>query len=151
VRARYIPLASLAMKPRFPSSLLPFPLSAALIACVGGAPRIADSVDPVIADQVLTSAAEQVRRCYHAPRVASVGKQIVTRLLIRLNADGTLAGLPAVAGQTGITPDNQAYAGPMAEAASLAVIRCAPLRLPAEHYSRIWQEFELKFSPKKAV
>jgi len=131
--------------------LLSLALGAPLAACAGGVARISDNVDPVIIDQVLTSAAEQVRRCYHAPRVASVGKQIVTRLLIRLNVDGSLAGLPAVAEQTGITPDNQAYAGPMAEAASLAVIRCAPLRLPAEHYSRVWQEFELKFSPKKAV
>lgn len=122
-----------------------------LAGCMTASSRISYRVDPVITDQVLTSAAEQVRRCYRAPRVASVGKQIVTRLEVRLNADGSLAELPAVVGQTGLTSENQTYASRMAEAASLAVIRCAPLRLPPEHYGRIWHSFELKFSPRKAV
>ena len=108
-------------------------------------------VDPVVADRVLASAADQVRRCYRTPRVASAGKQIVTRLAVRLNADGSLAGLPVIVGQTGVTDANKDYAEAMAEAAALAVIRCAPLHLPPEHYARIWSLFELKFSPRRAA
>lgn len=107
----------------------------------------APAIDPQIAKEVLASAAAQVRRCYRPPRVATVGKQIITKLEVRLNADGTLAGLPAVVAQSGVTPANRPYAGEMAEAATLAIIRCAPLRLPPEHYTLVWERFELSFSP----
>jgi len=110
-----------------------------------------DTVDPVLANAVLTSAAAQVQRCYRSPRIARAGKQIVTRVVVRLNTDGTLAELPVVVGQTGITPQNRVYAERMASAASLAIIRCAPLRLPPEHYAQVWQTFELKFSPRAAA
>jgi hypothetical protein len=36
----------------------------------------------------------------------------------------------------------------MAEAASMAVIRCAPLHLPAELYRTGWGEMDLTFSPQ---
>ena len=50
-------------------------------------------------------------------------------------------------GQVGINDSNGAEAPRMAQAASLAVIRCAPLKLPPEHYGKIWRAFELTFSP----
>jgi hypothetical protein len=104
-------------------------------------------VDPVVTSQVLASAAAQVRRCYRSPKISSAGRRIVTRLEVRLNADGTLASLPVTLSQTGVPPATQAEASQMAEAASLAVIHCAPLKLPAEHYILIWERFELTFSP----
>ena len=98
-------------------------------------------------DEVLQRAARQVRRCYRSPRVASSGKQIVTRLRVRYRADGGLAALPTVVSQAGVTPANSFYAGKMAEAAGLAVVRCAPLNLPAELYEEGWSTLELVFSP----
>jgi hypothetical protein len=83
-------------------------------------------------DDVVQKVAAQVKRCYRTPRVASSGKQISTRLLVRYRADGGLAALPVVISQAGVTPDNSAYAGKMAEAAGLAVVRCAPVRLPPD-------------------
>ena len=124
-------------------------LAIARTGCVRGALRANDAVrvDPVVTGQLLASAAAQVRRCYRSPRVDSAARQIVTRLRIRLNSDGTLAALPQLVAQSGVTPWNQPYAARMAEAASLAVIRCAPLRLPPEHFTSVWQHFELNFSP----
>jgi hypothetical protein len=87
--------------------------------------------DPLRVSAAVGAAADQVKRCYRSPKVAWAGKQIVTRLRVRFAPDGSLAGVPAVVGQTGVTPVNRPYASRMAEAASLAVIRCAPLRLPA--------------------
>jgi hypothetical protein len=104
--------------------------------------------DPVAVHAAIGAAAQQVQRCYRSPRVASAGKQISTRLLVRLAPDGTLAELPLVLAQGGLTPLNRPYASRMAEAASLAVIRCAPLRLPAELYQSGWNEIELTFSPR---
>ena len=103
-------------------------------------------LDPAVVRQVLGGAAAQVKRCYRSPRIGHEARQIVTRLIVRLGPDGALTALPELADQTGITPGNQPFAREMAEAAVLAVMRCAPLRLPPEHYDRIWREFELTFS-----
>lgn len=92
-------------------------------------------------------AAAQVKRCYRTPRVTSVGRRISTRLRVRYAPDGTLAELPTVLDQGGVTPDNARYADDMAEAAVTAVLRCTPLTLPAELYRGGWDEFELTFSP----
>jgi hypothetical protein len=102
---------------------------------------------PAAVRAVLADAAAQVKRCYRRPRVASDGRQIITRLRVRLGPDGALAGLPSVVAQGSVTPGNRVWADEMAEAASLAVIRCAPLRLPPELYQRVWREIDLTFSP----
>ncbi len=108
-------------------------------------------VDPAAVRQAVQDAAAQVKRCYRSPRIASSGKQISTRLLVRYRKDGGLAALPVVLAQAGVTPDNSAYAGKMAEAAGLAVIRCAPVRLPEDLYEAAWRELELTFSPSARV
>ena len=109
------------------------------------------SADPVAVRQAIRDAAAQVKRCSRSPRVASSGKQISTRLLVRYRKNGGLAGLPVVIAQAGVTPDNSAYAGKMAEAAGLAVIRCAPVRLPEDLYETGWSTLELTFSPAARV
>jgi hypothetical protein len=98
-------------------------------------------------NEVASAAAGQVKPCYRAPRVPSAGRQIVTRLLVRYAADGAVAGIPKLLSQTGVTPDNRVYAGRMVEAASLAVLRCAPVRLPSDLHEGGWEELELTFSP----
>jgi hypothetical protein len=95
----------------------------------------------------LDLAARQVQRCYRAPRIASSGRQIVTRLRIRVSADGQIAGLPTVIIQDGVTPANQGLADRMAEAAIEAVLRCAPLHFPPSYFQDGFTEFDLTFSP----
>lgn len=104
---------------------------------------------PVVAlpETALAEAARQVQRCYRAPRIASSSRRIVTRLRVRLDTEGQIAGIPVVVLQDGVTPDNQPFAGRMAEAAIEAVIRCAPLRLPEAYYRNGFTEFDLTFSP----
>ena len=124
----------------------------ALLGACASAPRDSIAlVDPVLADSVLQGAADQVRRCYRAPRVSSGARQIVTRLTVYLNPDGTLLMLPMIASQSGITAENATEAARVAEAASVAVVRCAPLRLPPEHYGLVWRSFDLTFSRKVRV
>ncbi len=98
-------------------------------------------------EEALRNAARQVHSCYRAPRVSSAGRQIVTRLRVRLTPDGELAGLPILLGQSGVTPANRTSAAPRAQAAIAAVLRCAPLRLPPDLYARGWSAFDLTFSP----
>jgi len=136
------PLRSPAVPKRPPPLLLAASLASG---CVPAAP--APVVATAIPETALAEAARQVQRCYRSPRIASGGRQIITRLRVRLADDGQVAGLPVVVLQDGVTPANQPFAGRMAEAAIAAVIRCAPLRLPASYYQDGFTEFDLTFSP----
>jgi hypothetical protein len=111
----------------------------------------ASRVSAEMARAALDTTASQVRRCYRAPRIASAGRQIVTRLRIRVSPEGVLGGIPQVIEQSGVHPGNQGYAARMAEAAIMSVIQCAPYRLPPEFAGGEWVEIELTFSPSAAV
>ena len=124
-----------------PSLALPLPLAA----CVATTSLYSD-VSIAAADRAVTSAAAQVKRCYRDPVAPSAARYIVTRLRVHFAADGTLIGLPRMVSQQGVTPSNQAYANRMAEAASLAIMRCSPLRLPVAAHRGGWDEFDLIFS-----
>lgn len=98
-----------------------------------------------------SAVAEQVRRCYRAPRVPSSGRNIVTRLFARYTADGMLVGLPLLVSQQGLTSESRPYASRMAEAAKLAVMRCSRVRLPEELGKRRGSDFLLTFSPNRSA
>lgn len=99
--------------------------------------------------RVSAAVAAQVRRCYRAPRIPSAGRSIVTRILVRYGPDGRLVGLPLLVSQQGVTLESRPYAGRMTEAASLAAIRCNPIRLPAQLGKRRSNDFYLTFSPRR--
>ena len=67
---------------------------------------------------------------------------------IAINRDGSIAGRPGLVGQTGVTGANAAYARAFAEAAARAVLRCAPLKLPADQYDQ-WKAVEINFDPSE--
>ena len=117
------------------------------LACSGCAPLPYALLHPAGTSEALATAAEQVQRCYRPPKGGHVVRSIITRLRVRYNADGSLVGLPVLLWQKGVTADNRAFAGRMAEAASLAVMNCAPIRLPPEYYRSGWDYFDLTFSP----
>jgi hypothetical protein len=98
--------------------------------------------------EAVAKAATQVQACYRTPKIPREGRQITIVLRVRYSSDGTLIGLPGLVAQRGVSPDNQLYATRMAEAATLAVIRCSPLHLPPELYQGGWDDFELTFSPR---
>lgn len=100
-----------------------------------------------LAAKVTAQAAAQVKRCYRTPKILGEGKRISTRLHVRYAPDGNVIGLPTVLSQSGVTPGNQLFADDMAQAAIASVVRCSPLRLPAELYEMGWNDFELTFSP----
>ena len=115
-----------------------------LPACVSR-PQPADM--RIVAGAALDSAAAQVKRCYRFPRGSHSGRQIVTVLRIKVTVEGYPDGVPTIVAQHGVTAANRAFAPRMAEAAIGAVVRCAPLRLPAELLQAGWDEIELTFSP----
>jgi hypothetical protein len=123
------------------------PLALLALAACTRMPEARPGPDPRLVARATTSAAQQVKRCYRAPRLTREARQITTRLRVRYTADGQLADLPELLSQSGITPSNRAHAPAMAEAAMVAVVRCSPLNLPPELHHAGWDEFVLTFSP----
>lgn len=92
--------------------------------------------------------AAQVRPCYVVPAGGTDAGNIVTVLRLRFKPDGSIATAPTISEQSGVTEANQAYARQMGEAARRAVLRCSPLRLPAELYEGGWEDIEFIFNPR---
>jgi len=90
----------------------------------------------------------QVQPCYELGGLSGTpAMQIVTTLRLRYNKDGSVAGNPQLVEQTGISPANRAYAQQIAEVARRAVLRCAPVHLPAELYEGGWDDLNFRFTP----
>lgn len=104
--------------------------------------------DKAALDAAIAHIGEQVRRCYRAPVKISAARQIVTVMQVRFGPDGMLLGMPLLTRQSGVTPEGAPYAGLMAEAARVAIIRCTPIAAPVELHQNGWEELYLTFSPK---
>ena len=121
--------------------LLLLPLPAA--ACAPEAIRIA----PAEIHSFELSTARQIQPCYRSPKITGAARTISTRLRVRYGPDGALIGLPELISQAGVTETNRLYAERMAEAARIAVIRCAPVHIPPAFAAYRVNEIDLLFSP----
>ena len=92
--------------------------------------------------------AAQVKPCYVVPAGGTDSGNIITVLRLRFNPDGSVSTAPRIAEQSGVTESNQAYARQIGEAARRAVLRCSPLRLPADLYKGGWEDIEFVFNPR---
>jgi len=88
----------------------------------------------------------QIAPCWNPPIGGEDVRAMTVQLRIQLAQDGRVIGTPEVISQTGVTAGNQTYARAFADSARRAVMRCAPLRLPAEYFDA-WKLFELNFDP----
>ena len=86
----------------------------------------------------------QIVPCWNPPIGGAEIKRMTALLSIQLSPDGTVAGRPTVISQTG---GGGALGKAFADTAVRAVLRCAPLKLPADQYEA-WKSFELNFDPK---
>ena len=90
----------------------------------------------------------QVQPCYDLGGLGGTpAMQITTVLQLRFNPNGTVAGTPQVVEQQGVTDDNRRYAAQMVEVSRRAILKCAPLSLPAELYSGGWENITMGFIP----
>ncbi|TPE60472.1 TonB C-terminal domain-containing protein [Sandaracinobacter neustonicus] len=104
-------------------------------------------LSPIQAATLEQAIRAQIAPCWNPPIGGSDVADMTAVLRIRLNKDGSVAAPPEFVSQTGATAGNQAYARAFVETARRAVLRCAPLELPADLYS-YWREFELNFDPR---
>ena len=89
----------------------------------------------------------QVKPCYVRPSGGTGSQSIVTVLDLRVNQDGTIA-TASVADHEGVTDANRNYVRQMDDAARRAVLRCAPLKLPAPLYDGGWEHIQIGFHPE---
>lgn len=83
----------------------------------------------------------RIAQCWNPPPGGLGAGEIVVRIRLRLNEDGTLVGYPTVA-NFGSSPFFQAAA----DSAVRAVFQCQPYALPAEKYA-LWRDMILNFDP----
>jgi len=83
----------------------------------------------------------RIAQCWSPPPGGLGAEQIVVKLRLRLNEDGTLVGYPTIANR-GSSPFFQAAA----DSAVRAVFQCQPYALPAEKYA-LWRDMILNFDP----
>ncbi len=87
----------------------------------------------------------QIQQCWTIPAGARDAENLVVRIRVFLNTDGSLAKAPEIVG-TG--QGNDPFYRTAAESARRAVQKCAPLKgLPADKYAR-WRELTLTFNPR---
>ena len=85
----------------------------------------------------------RIADCWTPPPGGLGADEIVVKLRLKLNEDGTLVGYPSVA-NSGSSPFFQAAA----DSAVRAVYQCQPYVLPAEKYS-LWRDMILNFDPSQ--
>ena len=85
----------------------------------------------------------RIAQCWSPPPGGLGAEQIVVKLRLRLNEDGTLVGYPTIANR-GSSPFFQAAA----DSAVRAVYQCQPYSLPSEKFA-LWRDMILNFDPSK--
>jgi outer membrane biosynthesis protein TonB len=83
----------------------------------------------------------RIAQCWSPPPGGLGAEQIVVKLRLKLNEDGTLVGFPTIT-NSGSSPFFQAAA----DSAVRAVYQCQPYALPAEKYA-LWRDMILNFDP----
>jgi colicin import membrane protein len=85
----------------------------------------------------------RIAQCWSPPPGGLGADQIVVKLRLKLNEDGTLVGYPTIANR-GASPFFQ----PAADSAVRAVYQCQPYTLPSEKYA-LWRDMILNFDPSE--
>ena len=111
----------------------------------GAAPRAA-AISPIAMNGLVALIASQVKPCYTIPAGGTDTASIISKIRLRLKKDGSIAVAPEVVGNLGVNSANQPYLRQMNEAATRALQRCAPYKLPADLFDA-WQDIIFTFRP----
>ncbi len=93
----------------------------------------------------------KIEKCWIVPAGARDAENLIVRIRISLNQDGTIRGAPEIVNQSRMNQAGQQFFKIAAESARRAVLKCQPYdMLPPKKYER-WQEIELTFNPKEML
>lgn len=115
-------------------------------ASLGTATGSSQRLNPSQRDQLMGLLRDQLHRCWQAPMgVTSSDRPPVPTIRVRLKEDGSLAAEPAVT-----NPSNDALFRTVADSATRATRRCAPLKIPAQFapFYADWKDLLVNFDPR---
>ncbi len=92
----------------------------------------------------------QIERCWTVPAGARDAENLVVKIRIALNVDGTLRGSPEIVDRARMDKAGQEFYRTAAESARRAVLQCAPYKMPRDKYER-WRDIVLTFNPKQML
>ena len=104
-------------------------------------------IDPRAAATLAQAIQSQVAPCWNPPIGGADVKKMTVLIRADFAKDGRVLGVPSVVAQTGVSAGNADYARAFAETARRAVLRCSPLKLPANMYD-LWKSVEINFDPE---
>ena len=106
------------------------------------------TVDPRAAATLAQAIRAQVAPCWNPPVGGRDVRRMTVVVTVSYSRDGRVIGMPQAGTPTGMTAANAEYARAFAETARRAVLRCQPLKLPAELYD-LWGSVEINFDPEE--
>lgn len=105
-------------------------------------------INPRAAATLAQAIRAQVAPCWNPPIGGADVRKMTVLIRADFLADGSVTGTPRVISQTGTSSQNGDYARAFAETARRAVLRCSPLKLPAELYP-LWKSVDINFDPEQ--
>jgi len=106
------------------------------------------AIDPRAAATLAQAIRAQVAPCWNPPVGGRDVRRMTVTVRVQYGRDGRVIGIPQPDTPTGTTAANADYARAFAETARRAVLRCQPLKLPAEMYD-LWGNVEINFDPEE--
>ena len=84
----------------------------------------------------------QIQACWNPPAGAADGKNLIVKVRLMLNQDGSLSGEPTVVNR------GDGFFQVAAESAMRAIRRCQPYKMPIAKYD-VWKDVEVTFDPRE--
>lgn len=106
------------------------------------------TVDPRVAATLAQAIRAQVAPCWNPPVGGRDVRKMTVLVRVSYGRDGRVIGQPEAGTPTGANAANAAFARTFAETARRAVLRCQPLKLPADLYD-LWANVEINFDPEE--
>ncbi len=112
-------------------------------------------VKPSLSDQMTLSEIDSIRvqieQCWIVPSGARYAENLVVRIRIFLQADGSLARPPEIVDSSRMSMPGEENYRTAAESALRAIHKCEPFQnLPPDKYEN-WREIELNFDPRNML
>ena len=106
------------------------------------------SVDRPLTMSEIDAIRYQIEQCWSVPAGARDAEDMIVRIRVFLNPDGTLSKPPEIVDEA---HGSDSFYRTAAESARRAVLQCAPLKnLPANKY-KLWRELTLTFNPRQML